>query len=82
MARRVKRLNIVSPRKIAWLADNRREERKGITVHASCKVVFLHLGMNRMKHIHDYEIMAPAGSVRVALGSHPGADSIYFGIEG
>jgi putative protease len=39
--------------------------------------------MNRMKHIHDYEIMAPAGSYESLWAAiQGGADSIYFGIEG
>ncbi|MDI9521799.1 MAG: peptidase U32 family protein [Bacteroidota bacterium] len=36
-----------------------------------------------MKHIHDYEIMAPAGSYESLWAAiQGGADSIYFGIEG
>ncbi len=36
-----------------------------------------------MKHIHDYEIMAPAGSYESLYAAiQGGADSIYFGIEG
>lgn len=36
-----------------------------------------------MKHIHEYEIMAPAGSYESLWAAiQGGADSIYFGIEG
>lgn len=36
-----------------------------------------------MNHIHDYEIMAPAGSYEsLTAAIQGGADSIYFGIEG
>ena len=36
-----------------------------------------------MKNIHDYEIMAPAGSYEsLTAAIQGGADSIYFGIEG
>lgn len=36
-----------------------------------------------MKNIHDYEIMAPAGSYESLMAAiQGGADSIYFGIEG
>jgi Collagenase and related proteases len=36
-----------------------------------------------MKYIHEYEIMAPAGSYEsLAAAVQGGADSIYFGIEG
>jgi len=36
-----------------------------------------------MNHLHDYEIMAPAGSYEsLTAAIQGGADSIYFGIEG